>query len=192
MGSTIDGEVVTSHDYSSVSDVLAFTRYMLDGQTSFNSTTRPTLTEVSRMISRASSIINAALAVSGFQIPITQADAKAALDDWVTQKAVQYIELTQRGVGFSGEEGTRQRSFGNLAKSAKEFVESNRLAFARYGAGVVVAHSLSEGLLFTGSDAAADRLDPSDSALAQPMFERGLFNTPGTGLTTSDQTEEED
>ena len=39
--------------YASVAEVTAFTRHLLDGQSAFNSTTRPTVTELEKFIDRA-------------------------------------------------------------------------------------------------------------------------------------------
>jgi hypothetical protein len=51
--------------YSSVNEVLAFTRYHLDGQNAFNSTTQPTVTEVEKFVDRASGLLNVALKGEG-------------------------------------------------------------------------------------------------------------------------------
>lgn len=180
---------MTIYTYSSTDEVRAFTRHLLAGETTFNSTTRPTATELRKFIERASNVLNLALSGEGLAIPISQQVAKSACDDWVTQRAAAYVELTQRGVGFADEEGTRVGRFlSGMGSDARAFASENRLGFVRLG--VTVDHNLADGLSFTGLDAQADRLDPSDSSLAQPSFSRGLFDYPGAGGVTNDDEDD--
>lgn len=159
--------------YSSTSEVKAFTRHLLDGQTGFNSTTRPTATELERFIDRASGVLNLALAGAGFATPVTNSTAKLALADWVTERAAEHVELTQRGVGFSDQEGSRTW-FRNLHKSAADLISANRIGFVRLG--VTVSHGLAEGVQFTGQTVREDRADPDDTSLEQPLFRRRQFD----------------
>lgn len=165
-------------NYSSAAEVLAFTRHLLDGQSTFNSTTRPTGTDVTTFLGRACGVLDTALAGAGFATPITQATAKLACDDWVTQRATEYVELTQRGVGYSEGEGSRASAFRNLSGAAKKFVEDNALGFKRLGA--TVTTGLSAGLAFTGTTAQAYRTDPDDTTLEQPLFTRRQWDDTGT------------
>ena len=181
---------MTITTYSSLAEVTAFTRHLLDGQTTFNSDTRPAGIEVSKFIERASSILNVALEGVGLDTPITQATAKSACDDWVTARAVRYVEMTQRGVGYSGEEGSRSPGFGNLFGEAAKFAAEVALGFKRLG--VTVSYKSSDGLQFTGMDAISERADPDDSTLRQPVFRRGLYDEPeGSGPMDSDNEDEE-
>lgn len=176
MGSTIDGYAVSaSYDYSSPEEVTAFVRHLLDGQTAFNTTTRPTMTEVTKFLQRAGGLVNVALVREGLAIPITNSTAKLTIDDWVTIQTVEYVELTKRGVGYS-EEGGQRRAFADLTKAARTFAKENRLAFIRLGC--TEDYQLSDGLAFTGQDVTDNRADPDDTSLAQPVFGRGKFNHP--------------
>lgn len=166
--------------YSSTSEVKAFTRHLLDGQTAFNSTTRPSATELEKFIDRASGALNVALAQAGLTTPVTNTTAKLSCDDWVTEQAARFVELTQRGAGFNGNENERPGGFLGLHKKAMEFAKSNVLGFKYLGVGVT--HKASDGLQFTGLDAQNQRTDDDDSSLEQPLFKRSLFNDP----TTSD------
>lgn len=178
-------------DYSSLEEVTAFTRHLLDGQSSFNTTTRPTRTEVVRFLGRLNDYLNIALIGQGLAVPITAAYAKGACDDWVTARAAEYVELTQRGVGYSEGEGSRVVTFRNLHKAANDFAKENHLAFVR--AGVTQDYKLSSGLEFTALDAADQRSDPHDTSLAQPKFKRGLFDEPGgSGYLSSDDEDEDE
>ena len=87
------------------------------------------------------------------------------------------VELTQRGEGFGNEENNRYGAFRGLTKPANEMVEGNSLGWKRMG--VAVANAASEGLKFTALDAQAERADPDDSSLEQPLFSRRQFDSHG-------------
>lgn len=167
---------IRADSYSSTSEVKAFTRHLLNGQSAFNSTTRPTGTELEKFIDRASGVLNLALAQAGFHPADVRGNstAKLACDDWTTTRAAEYVELTQRGVGYSDAEGSRTASFTNLIKSAEQFTQLNRLGFVRLG--VEQEYKLSDGLAFTGMDKQADRSDPQDTSMEQPFASRRQFD----------------
>lgn len=165
-------------DYGSIAEVVAFTRHLLDGGTTFSSSTRPTDTEVIKFLERTSAILNGALATEGFDTPVTNASVKPALDDWVIERATQYVELTQRGTGYGEGEGSRTISFGRLAGDALDFVSKFALGWARLGA--ARSYSKSAGLSFTAIDAQGQRTDRSDTSLEQPLFERRQWDDTGT------------
>ena len=165
---------IRSDSYSSTGEVKAYTMHLLDGQSAFNSTTRPTSTQLEKFIDRASGLLNVALRGCGLTVPITNTTAKLACDDWVTNQSAAYVELTQRGAGFDGTENTRPGSFLNLNKSAQEFASAMCPGFRRLG--VTQSDKISDGLQFTALDARDERSDPDDSALRQPFFERGKWD----------------
>lgn len=181
---------IRGDSYSSTTEVLAMTRYLLAGQSAFNSTTKPTATEVEKFIDRASGILNVALTKAGFTAANIRANSTAKLtcDDWVTARATEYVELTKRGTGFNEAEGNRYIGFRNMHKSADDFASANSLGFKRLG--ITATFKASDGLAFTGLTAQADRLDPSDNTLEQPFFRRGQFDEPTTSV--SDLTDDED
>ena len=178
---------IRADSYGSVAEVLAFTRHLLDGQSTFNSTTRPTLTEAEKFIDRASGALNTALSGGGFATPVTNSTAVLTLADWVVDRATIYTELTQRGTGFSGLEQSRIGDFLNLHAQAAEFVDSIALGLTYLG--VTKTHAMHEGLTFTGFDKHSQRADPDNTNLEQPKFRRGLFDVPGT---TAFETDEDD
>lgn len=162
---------IRADSFSSTSEVKAFTRHLLDGQSAFNSTTRPTATELEKFIDRASGVLNVAIAKAGFTPSTVYANstAKLSCDDWVTNKATRYVELTQRGTGYSEREGSRTASF-DMQDEATEFISINSLGFVRLG--LSQGKKLSDGLSFTGLTAQADRSDPDNEALEQPFAKR--------------------
>lgn len=167
---------IRSDSFSSVSEVLGFTRWFLDGQSAFNAGTRPTLTEVEKFIDRASALLNVAIdansTLSASDITHTDvynnAVTKLACDDWVTQQAVKYVHYTSRNTAiFSDQNETFKMD------SAAEFVEMMALGFSRDISG---ESELSNGLQFTAMDIQSNRADPVDSSKEQPKFTRGLFD----------------
>jgi hypothetical protein len=175
--------------YGSTGEVKAFTRHLLDGQTAFNSTTRPTATELEKFIDRASGVLNLSAAQVGFTSAALHANstAKLACDDWVTAQAAMYVEITQRGTGYGDGEGSRTYYFKGLYGRAEEFCKENKLGFQRLG--VSQAYKLSDGLQFTGLAAPENRSDPTDSSLAQPNFTRNQFEFPKSNTENGAQNE---
>lgn len=167
---------IRSDSYSSTTEVKAVTRHLLAGQSAFNSTTLPTATDVEKFIDRASGVLNVALAGLGFTPGSIHANstAKLACDDFVTAEAAMWVELTQRGQGFSDGDNSRAKGFAGLKTRAETFGRNSALAFKRLG--VSVADPSSQGLAFTGLTAQADRTDPDDATLAQPFARRGQFD----------------
>ena len=168
---------IRADSYSSIDEVVAFTRHLLDGNLSFNTSTRPTLANVEKFIDRASACINIALYSEGFTPASVYANAIAKLtcDDWVTSMAVKYVELTQRGTGYNANEGSRTAAF-TLQKDAHEFVCANALGFQR--AGVTRTVQLSAGLEFTGLTVQSQRDDPDDTTREQPFSSRRQWDAP--------------
>jgi len=161
---------IRADSYSSTTEVKAFTRHLLDGELAFNDLTRPTATELEKFIDRASGVLNAALAQAGLTTPITNTTAKLACDDFVTTKAAQYVELTQRGAGTNEGENERGSSFHGLYGAAIKFVEDYMLGFQNLG--VDATHPASQGVTFTGLTIQEDRTDQDDTTLEQPVFIR--------------------
>lgn len=163
--------------YSSKTSVLALTRHLLNGQLTFNSTTSPTATELDDFINRASACLNLALAGGGLHTPITNSTGKLLCDDWVTIKAAEYAELTQRGVGYSEQEGSRVAYMAGMYGKATEFVAESLPGLLAIG--VTRGSSKGSALLFTGQVAQEDRPDPDDDTLAQPLFVNRQFDNEG-------------
>ena len=183
---------IRADSYSSTSEIKAFTRYLLQGQTSFNSTTQPTLTEVEKFIDRASGVLNVALAKVGLSGAAVRANSTAKLmcDDWVTAQGSMYVEMTQRGTGYSDREGNRSGYFSGLYAKADKFCKDNALGFKYLG--VTQSVRQSQGLAFTGLTAQADRADQEDTSLAQPFFSRSLFDDRTASKFTNNDEEDDE
>jgi len=177
---------IRADSYSSAEEVLPLTRYIMRGETTFNSTTRPTLTEVEKFVDRVSGVLNNALAGAGFATPFntTTANSTAVLscDDWVTAEAASWVELTQPGTGLNELEGSRAGTFRGLHDRAMEFVKANKLGWKRQG--VTVTYADSDGLQYTGLKKRSQRADVTDTTLEQPKFRRGLFDNDDSNSTS--------
>jgi len=162
--------------FGSVAEVVSFTRHLLDGQTTYNSTTKPTVTDVEKIIDRASGSLNTALAEIGFNPALVRANstAKLSCDDWVVQEVAKQTELTQQGVGYSATEDSRVRAFNMGYKTVYDFVAKKKLGFVRLG--IAQNYKMSDGLAYTGLDAQNIRTDRTNTALEQPKFERGQWS----------------
>lgn len=166
---------IRSDSYSDVSDVLAWTRFHLEGQTAFNSTTRPTLTEVTSFIDEASGVLNLALTQEGFNTAsvIANSTAKLSCDNWVRSWAVSFVDLAHP-VGYDGQGKSRVELLQDMHGAAHEFVAMNAKGFKQLG----VTQTYSDYAKFTGETVQANRTDPDDTSLEQPKFTRGQFDNP--------------
>lgn len=164
---------IDANSYSSVADVTAVTRHLLDGAVSFHEGTRPTLLEVEAFIDDTSSLLNDAIAAHGFTVPISAAGPKRSCDIWVRTKAAAFVELTQRGEGFGEEEGSRYGAFWNLFDDAYEFIAKIAEGWKEQGVGV--SNNTSDGLAYTGMEVHSQRTDPTIRTREQPLFRRHQF-----------------
>ena len=167
---------IRADSYSSVDEVTAFIRRLLDGVPGFGGSTDPQLSDIEKIIDRTSGVLNVALAGAGFSAKsiIANSTAKLACDDWVTFRAAQNVEMTQVGSGFNEMENKRASSFAAIIKDAQNFVSLNARGWTQMG--VPLTHPLSEGLAFTAIDAIGYRDDPTDTSIAQPLFTRRQFD----------------
>jgi len=177
-----------SDSYGTVAEVVPLVRYLLDGQSTFNSTTLPTLTEVEKFVDRASGVLNISLKQAGFTTPINSTNAnstaKLVCDDWVVAEAASMVEMTKIGVGFSDLDGSRTGAFRGLHRRAQQFVADNSLGLKYEGA--ALTRKSSDGLQFTALEVRSQRDDPTDTTLEQPKFRRGLHDGgDGDGINTS-------
>ena len=166
---------IRADSFSSTAEVKAFTRHLLDGQSAFNTTTRPKATELETFIDKASGVLNVAIAQAGFtpSAVYNNSTAKLSCDDWVTNYAVRYVELTQRGTGYSEGEGSRTAAF-KMAESAREFISMNSLGFVNLG--ITQNVKKSDGLILTGLTEQSQRTDKDDATKEQPFARRHQFN----------------
>ena len=165
---------IDSNSYSSVDDVYAMTRHVLSGETTFDTSTVPTLAEVESFIDDVSSLLNDAVASFGFTVPISTAGPLRSCDLWVRLKAAALVELTQRGSGFDESESSRVNMLVRFFDEAFNFVKMRAEGWKNQG--VTVSDAMYQGLTFTAFDKHSERTDKDSTTLEQPKFRRGLFD----------------
>lgn len=157
-------------DYGTLAEVAALNRFILDGQATFNTTTRPTGTEVDKFLDRAAGALNVALVGAGFSTPVTTpTTAKLLLDDWAVNRVSQVVRMSQIG-GMTEDPSNPAAGFTNMYAAAHEFVMENMLALKRLG--LTVSYASSDGLEYTALDKHSERTDPDDTSREQPIFRR--------------------
>jgi hypothetical protein len=163
-----------ANSYGDITSVVALTRIYLRGQTTYNSTTLPTRTQVDLFFDQVSGALNLALANKGFTTPLTQTDAVFACDMWVNGMVASLVEASQPTASFGSEDNPRSVLFARLGERADEWVAANQAGFAHLGVGQ--AASDSQGAFFTGQTAQSQRTDPLDTSLEQSLFTRRQFD----------------
>ena len=164
-----------SDSYGTVAEVVAFTRPYLDGNATFNSTTRPTLTEVEKFVDRVSGALNVAIAGEGFTPSSVTANstAKLMLDDWAVTRAAALVELTHPMTPYGGQDSDRASMIHGLYTAAAEFVASAAIGWKRLG--ISITDPSYQGLTFTALNKHGEQADPDSTTLEQPKFRRGQF-----------------
>jgi hypothetical protein len=150
---------IGSNSYGSVDEVEALTlRYTDNG--SYDADTRPTLTQVEKFIDRVSGILNVLLAQAGFEVPVSQADAKLALDDFAVDQAAQLCHAANGAgpyaPGSTELRGRRARSA--IIEEAEAFIASHAAGFEALGA--TRDRHLTDGLACRTEDDDGDELVP--------------------------------
>lgn len=152
--------------YGSLAEVAALVPlYTSSG--SFSSSTRPTEAQVQQFLERVSALMNTLLAKEGFDIPVTQADAKLALDDFVVMQAA-HLAAFANGAGpfVAGADEMRYSTPTRvILRDAELFLEANALGLERLGA--TRTYSTTYGLECRTSDDAGDEI--------YPMFQRKMM-----------------
>lgn len=162
---------IGANSYGSVLGVAGLVpRYTVSS--TFDTTTRPTLTQVESYIDSVSGIINSMLAQSGFAIPITNDSVKDALDLFVNDEVGSIAE----GINGAGRFGPRATDgvipnrFKLLFEDVKLFIMGNADGFERLGA--TRTFSFTAGLAFRDTDESGDA--------THPIFQREAFGNTVT------------
>lgn len=157
---------IGANSYGTVAEVAALTkRYTVNG--SYTTASNPTLAEVETMVDRVSGLINVLLAKEGFAIPVTQADCKLALADFVVGQTAQLVHGSQgHGIYAPGSERLRSTTLTRaIFKEAQDFIEANASGFEALGA-TRTSH-MTDGLACWDTDDAGNEI--------QPVFQRGMI-----------------
>ncbi len=126
---------IGANSYGATGDVaILVPRYATAGVV-FDGTTRPTLTAVEKQIDQVSGLCNSMLAQAGFKTPVSQADAKLALDIFVNEEVAAIVE----GINGSGRFGPTTKEpgrsrFAIILDDLKDFIQANAGGFENLGA----------------------------------------------------------
>jgi len=151
---------IGDNSYGSVDEVEALTTRYLNSSGAYDATTQPTQTQVEKFLDRVSGILNVLLAEAGFAIPVEQADAKLALDDFSVDMAVQLCHATH-GAGplAPGSEQLRGRlPRAAIIEAAREFISD--LADGLEQLGATRDRTITDGLECRTKDESGDDLVP--------------------------------
>ena len=158
------------NSYGSTQDVAALVPRYAGTAGDFTPSTRPTIAQVERLVDQVSGLLNATLAEAGFAIPVTQSDAKDALDFFVNEEVASICE----GINGSGRFGPtskvvgKQGRFSLMLDDVQAFIQSHKAGFERLGA--ARSFSATSGLAFRDTNNAGDP--------TAPIFQRtGFGNT---------------
>lgn len=110
--------------YGSVGGVQALTRHIRYGEPD-----NPTLEDVAGWLTARAGRITGWLAAAGYVTPVTQADAKAVLDDFANHGAASSAEAAQRSGGYSEDDADRREVwFARQFDKAEAWIASGALA----------------------------------------------------------------
>ena len=156
---------ILDNSYGSPDDVAALVRrYTNEGV--FDGTTRPTLEQLERYIDRISGITNVYLAEKGFTVPVTQTDAKLALDELVNQSVVELCHVTNSaGRFFTDRRLKRQSPLRVIREEIAAWIELHDTGLENLGA--------ARGTSLAGQIAYRDTDDSGDATA--PIFQREAF-----------------
>lgn len=163
------------NSYGAADEVAALTPRFADATTvKFTTTTRPTLAQVERWIDRVSATLNILLAENGFAIPVTQADARSALDQFVVTSVADLTNYANSAGRFFSDKNLNTGPFQAIQKEAADFISRHAEGLAQIGA--TRTRGGLNGLAFCETDDAGNAIEP--------MFARKQFGTANTDWDT--------
>lgn len=152
---------IGDNSYGSVAEVAALTpHYATATGSTFDTGTVPTLTQVEKFIDRVSAIVNVLLAEEGFAIPVSQADAKLALDEFTVMQSAHLVEFANGAGPFIA--GSEELRYGTptrvLMRDAELFIQDHAIGFEQLGA--TRTRHMTDGLECRTEDDAGDVIEP--------------------------------
>lgn len=128
--------------------------------------TRPTLEDVERYIDRVSALANTYLAEEGFNVPITQPIAKAALDELTIEAVVELCHVSNSaGRFFSDRQLKKQNPLRVIREEIANWVAEHAAGLENLGA--ARGTSFAEQIAFRDTDESGDE--------TFPIFQREAF-----------------
>lgn len=158
---------IGSNSYGDTAEIASLVPKHAGSSGAFDATTRPSLAALESIVDQLSAMLNAMLAEAGFDIPVTQADAKLLLDLFVNQEAAAIVEGIN-GYGRFGPtqgKGLPRGRWALMLDDAKSFIEGNMAGLERLGA--ARDFSQTSGLGFRGTN--------EQGEATFPLFQRDAF-----------------
>ncbi|MCP5016866.1 MAG: hypothetical protein GY938_16600 [Ketobacter sp.] len=117
---------INANSYGTVAEVEAENKQFTASDGTFTTQTVPTLSQVEGYIDRTSAALNVCLANQGFSLPVSTAQPKLVLDNYVIEQASKMV----RGANTARMNGARSATAGiagggTIMTRAKEFIEEN-------------------------------------------------------------------
>ena len=134
----------------------------------FDGTTNPVLATVESETDQVSGAVNSVLIQEGFEIPVTQADVKLALDGFVNKMVAEIVNGIRGAGRFGPTSQTKGQAKGKwfmIMEDTTAFIQGMALGFERLGA--TRTYNMTAQLGFRDTDKSGD--------LTQPLFQREQF-----------------
>ena len=148
---------IGANSYGSVAEVASLVKkYTTEG--SFGASSHPTEAQVEGFIDKVSGLVNVMLAEMGFTVPVSQADAKLALDLFVVEEAAALCEAANSSGRFFSEKAREIGAFQHIQKDTEAFIAAHAVGFERLGA--TRGRSATYGLGYWDTDDAGDDIEP--------------------------------
>lgn len=164
---------IGTNSYGSVAGVAAYVFSYTNSSGTFDASTQPTLTQVESWIDEVSGIANSALRMLGFSVPITQADAKLALQGVINQHVADLCHAAHSSGRFFSERALNSRlsTMGMIRSEMADFINDSAAGWEALGASRGSNNKLEIG--FRSTDNAGEATFP-------------LFQRKGFGNTDTD------
>lgn len=158
---------IGANSYGDTSEVGALIPRYANEAELFDVDTTPALASIESMIDQVSALVNGLLKQHGFSIPITQADAKLALDAFVNEQVAVLVEAVNvRGrYGPGSDQPFGDVRFITILEDAQKFIAANALGFERLGA--TRSSDPMSGISYRSTDEGGDEV--------APIFQRDAF-----------------
>lgn len=164
--------------YATVQDVADLTPWLLGtGESNFSKTSKPTEDAVQRWLDRGAGVINAALAMKGFDTPV---GSSATVYDQVVDLNVLYAAYKAESTRMSSRIAVTERTRSQMFKADfdKQLKELLTMDLSQAGVG----HTTQ---IKTPGLSKSDKLaEENDTDRVHPRFRRGQFNISGATRPT--------
>lgn len=147
----------SERSYGAASDVAALTpRFTTNG--SYDSSSRPTLSQVDAWIDQVSAILNVLLAEANFTIPVTQKDVALLLKHFVATEVADLANYANSAGRFFSDKNMTTGPWQAIQSEAAKFISEHAEGLQNLGAGRSVAGL--DGLAFNETDDEGDEIEP--------------------------------